>query len=313
LFSSRFSLDSPTGALVNVFRADAEGHERGILLVLHGLAEHAERYARFAGEMAERGFHVYAPDHRGHGSTTASDAPLRRFAKRGGAAKVVGDCRAVLHRARAEHRRGLPVVAFGHSMGGLVALNLAFRHGREFSGLAVWNADPSFGLKEKLGVAALKAERALKGSDVASDLFARSTFEVWARAVENRRTDGDWLSHDEKQVDRYLNDPLCGWTPTVGMALDVLDLVRDASAADAWASLPHTLPLHVLAGSEDPATRRGEAAHALAGGLRHAGSRDVTLAIQEGARHETLNEVEPIRAGAIRALDAWLDRVVPPT
>lgn len=312
MFDDRFSLDSPTGALLNVRRADARGHERAILLVFHGLAEHSERYARFAREMAERGFHTYAHDHRGHGSTTASDAPLRRFAKRGGAAKVVADCRAVLDRARAEHRRGLPVVAFGHSMGGLVALNFAIRLGRELAGLAVWNADFGFGFKGRLSVAALKAERALKGSDVASDLFARSTFDAWARTVENRRTDGDWLSHDETEVDRYLNDPLCGWTPTNSMSLDILDLVREASTEAVWAGLPHHLPIQVLAGTEDPATRRGEAAHELAGGLRHAGCRDVTLVMQDGARHETLNEVEPIRAAAVRALDAWLGRIAPP-
>ncbi|KAB0680797.1 alpha/beta fold hydrolase [Aureimonas leprariae] len=311
MFDHRFSLDSPTGALLNVFRADARAHERGILLVFHGLAEHAERYGRFAGEMAERGFHVYAHDHRGHGSTTASDAPLRRFAKRDGAAKVVGDCRAVFDRARAEHRRGLPIIVFGHSMGGLVALNFALRLGPQLAGLAIWNADPAFGYRERLGVAALKAERALKGSDVASDLFARSTFQAWARSVENRRTDGDWLSHDEAQVDRYLNDPLCGWTPTNSMALDVLELIRGGSTEAAWAALPDGLPVHVLGGTEDPAARRGEAAHALAGGLRHAGSRDVTLLVQEGARHETLNEIEPIRAAALGSFERWLDRIAP--
>lgn len=310
MFDDHFRFESPTGARINAYRANARGHERALLLVFHGLAEHAARYGRFAGEMAERGFHVYAHDHRGHGSTTAFDAPLRRFAKTNGAGKVIADCRAVLDRAQNDHH-GLPVVVLGHSMGAHIAMNLALDRGRDLAGLAVWNADFTFGLKEKLGIAALKAERALKGSDVASDLFARATFEAWGRSVEPRRTGADWLSHDEGAVDRYLADPLCGWTPTVSLGFDVLALLRGASGETAWSRLPSDLPVHVLAGTQDPATRNAGSARALTGGLRHAGSRDVTLSIQEGARHETLNEIEPIRTTAIRALDAWLERIAP--
>ena len=69
--------------------------------------------------------------------------------------------------------------------------------------------------------------------------------------------------------------------------------------------------MHLLGGTEDPATDGGEAVRALAGLLRHAGSRDVTLALIDGARHETLNEGEPARSQAIAAFDAWLDRLLP--
>ncbi|WP_152045964.1 alpha/beta fold hydrolase [Aureimonas psammosilenae] len=308
MFDSRFSLESPTGALLNVHRAEAKGQDHGVLLVFHGLAEHAARYGRFAAEMAARGFHVYAHDHRGHGSTTAVDAPLRRFAKHSGPAKVLADCRAVLDAAHRSHH-DLPVIVFGHSMGGHIALNFALRHGGSLAGVAVWNAAFAFGIKEKLGLAALKAERALKGSDVASDFFARATFGSWARTIEKRRTDADWLSHDEAAVAAYLADPLCGWTPTNSMAVDLMTMVRDASGEKAWSGLPPALPFHLVGGSEDPATRSGEEVASLAGGLRHAGSRDVTFLLQKGARHETLNEIEPMREPALRSFQTWAERV----
>ncbi|GGD92563.1 lysophospholipase [Aureimonas endophytica] len=310
MFDTRTSFDSPSGATLNLYRATARGHERGVLLVLHGLAEHAGRYARFAGEMAGRGFHVYAHDHRGHGSTSARDAPLRRFGKTEGGAKVLADCASVLTEADREHH-GLPVILFGHSMGAHIALNVAIRRGAALAGLALWNADFTFGRKETLGLAALKVERALKGSDVASELFARATFGAWGRSVPDRRTEADWLSHDAAAVEAYRRDPLCGWTPTNSLAMDLLGLVRDASGEAAWARLPSALPVHVLGGAEDPATRQGAAARDLAGGLRHAGSRDVELLILEGARHEALNEIEPIRRMALAGFETWLDRILP--
>ncbi len=124
---SPFPLASPTGATLNVFHRAAEGRPRGVVQVNHGLAEHAARYARFAGALAARGFHVYAHDHRGHGATTAPDAPPGRFAGEDGAEKIVADVAAVLDRIGEAHP-GLPVIVFGHSMGGRVALQLTLDH-----------------------------------------------------------------------------------------------------------------------------------------------------------------------------------------
>ena len=96
------------------------------------------------------------------------------------------------------------------------------------------------------------------------------------------------------------------------MALDVLDLVARLNERDALGRIATNLPVHVLCGGADAATRRGAAAHETAGALRHAGCRDVTAVVIEAARHETLNEIEPIRQQALNRLDAWLDRIASP-
>ncbi|WP_062203208.1 alpha/beta fold hydrolase [Aureimonas sp. AU12] len=301
-----FLLDSPTGAAINLYRTRPLGEVRGVLLVLHGLAEHAGRYGRLALEMAARGFAVYAPDHRGHGSTTAIDAPMRRFASKAGPAKLLRDIHAVRARAEADHP-GKPVFVLGHSMGGHLAMNYGRKHGEGLAGLLVWNASFEAGWQERLGRVALRAEKALKGSDVASALFARATFEAWGRAIEPRRTMADWLSHDERAVDRYNADPLCGWTPTISMVEDLFALIEDARLHSGLADLPRRLPIHCLGGTQDPATQGGQAVRRLAARLEEAGSLDVRCRIVEGARHETLNEVEPMRQEAVDELLDFLE------
>jgi alpha-beta hydrolase superfamily lysophospholipase len=296
--------------LLNVYRARAQGTPRGVLLVQHGLAEHAGRYARFAGEMAAEGLHVYAHDHRGHGSTTAPDAPLKRFARSRGGPKIVADAFAVQDHAEIEHP-GLPILVFGHSMGGLVAVNHAAAHGPRLAGLAVWNSHLTLGLEERVAILALKVEKALKGSDVPSALFIRATIDSWSRAIEPRRTPSDWLSHDPVAVDRYIDDPLCGWAPTISMAEDLVALVRSGHHAVRSCALPAALPVHLLGGSADPATEDGRGVERLAAMLQLAGSRNVSLAIVPGARHETLHETEPYRSAGMASLMAWLDRVLP--
>ncbi|RFC63051.1 alpha/beta fold hydrolase [Fulvimarina endophytica] len=303
------TLDSPTGAALNLYRWGPE-RPRGVVIVFHGLAEHAGRYGALAARLAGEDLAVFAHDHRGHGSTSAADAPLRRFARRDGASKVVRDCRAVFDHAR-ETVPGRPIFVFGHSMGGLIALNYVQHHGKDVAGAAIWNADFRTGWQFSASRYALKAEKALKGSDVASLLFRRLLFDAWAKTVPERRTEFDWLSHDPASVDAYIADPLCGFTPTVSMAEDIVALVEAGSSKEGLARLPPHLPIHLLGGTEDPATGNGEAMRWLADRLGDRGCSDVTLTIAEGARHETLNEIAAIRDAAIDTLLGWLKARMP--
>lgn len=306
LSASSTVLDSPTGAALRLYRFAPAGAPRAVLMVLHGLAEHAGRYERLGTELAAEGIAVYAHDHRGHGSTTAVDAPLRRFGGRGGRAKVLRDVQAVRHKAEADWP-GVPIVVLGHSMGAHIALNHARTFGEGLAGLALWNASFERGMAERVGIVALKAEKALKGSDVASALFARSTFEAWGRSVNPRRTESDWLTHDEAVVDRYRADPLCGWTPTISMVEDILDWQGAGADPVLLSDLPRRLPIHCLGGTEDPATAGGAAVRRFAGRLEEAGSLDVHCHIVAGARHETLNEAEPMRSQALGELRRFIE------
>lgn len=309
MFDERISLESPSGATLNLYSKRSSSREIGTVLVLHGLAEHAGRYAGFAAWLAERGFNVYAHDHRGHGSTSARDAPFRRFARKGGAEAVLRDVRAVHDHASRTHSR-LPVIVFGHSMGGFLAVNYAERHGRDLAAMCAWNCDLRAGFAEQAGRAALKVEKALKGSDVASMLMRRATFDAWTKAIEPRRTELDWLSNDPAQVDAYIADPLCGFSPTVSMWEDILTLILQGGSKAGLALIPADLPCHILGGSEDPVTEGGAATEWLAAQLRFAGVREVASKVVTGARHESLNERPGLRNEALASLEAFLERAV---
>ena len=312
MFASSTLLDSPTGAALRVHRFLPKGEAQAVLLILHGLAEHSGRYDRLGRELAENGIAVYAHDHRGHGSTTALDAPLRRFGGRNGSAKVLRDVQAVRHQAEAD-LPGKPIIVLGHSMGAHIALNHARTFGEGLAGLALWNASFERGWAERIGVVAFKAEKALKGSDVASALFARATFEAWSRSIQPKRTAYDWLSHNESEVDRYIADPLCGWTPTISMVEDILGWQSAGSDLALLGDLPRRLPIHCLGGDKDPATMKGAAIRSLAARLEEAGSLDVHCHVIPGARHEVMHEREPMRGEALEELRRFVDRCSAPT
>lgn len=309
MFSEAGTLKSPSGATLALRHERARGEARGILLLSHGLAEHSLRYADFAARMASEGFHVYAHDHRGHGLTTAPDAPRGQFAPRNGIARVIEDMRAVRDHAAARHP-GLPIVLFGHSMGGLLALAFAQSHAADIDALAVWNSNLEPGLAGRVAQMVLAAERMLKGSDVPSGILPRLTFGAWGKSIAGRRTEFDWLSHDAAEVDAYIADPLCGFDINVSMWIDIFAVTFAGASADGLARLPKGLPIHLAGGDEDPATDCGRATLAFAERLKKSRLEDVTTIVYRGMRHETLKESRALRDPAIDAFAGWCRRVV---
>ena len=300
------TLTSPTGALLNVYCALIK-NPRGTVQINHGLAEHAARYERFAAALNEAGFQVYVHDHRGHGGTTAPDAPVRMFAPEGGAAKVVADVDAV-HSIIAARHPLLPVITFGHSMGGLIALNHALLHPARAAGLAVWNSNFSAGVLGRVALGILKFERFRLGHDVPSRMLPKLTFGTWAKSVSDRRTDFDWLSRDPSEVNAYTADPLCGWDASVAMWLDVFELVFAGADDSNLAKLGRSMPIHLHGGGRDPATDFGRATEALASRFQGLGFKAVTTTIDPQSHHESLNEIN--RTDVTAEFIAWANQVV---
>ena len=298
---------SPTGAKLNVLSRRAEGKARGVVQINHGLAEHAPRYARVADFLARRGYASYAHDHRGHGATTAPDTIPRMFAHEDGASKVVDDIASVHDLIAAEYP-GLPVVSFGHSMGGLSSMSFVQRHSGRLAGAAIWNANFSAGLLGRVAQAVLAWERMRLGSDVPSRILPKLTFQAWANHIKDKRTDFDWLSHDQIEVDKYVADPLCGWDASVSMWGDVFRFIF-AGADDARVGdIRRDLPVNLVGGDEDPATDGGKAVENLAARVRRMGFSNLVSKVYPKTRHESLNEVN--RNVIMEDFVAWLDQTL---
>lgn len=306
-FDSQRAHHSSTGAVLNLYSLNAGPGARGVIQVNHGLAEHAARYGRFAEAMAERGFHVYAHDHRGHGHTTAPDAPPGMFAARDGAAKVIADVGAVNDLVAAEHP-GLPVILFGHSMGGLIALNFLLRHPGRVNAAAIWNANFTAGAPGRAAQAILAWERFRLGSDVPSRLLPKLTFGAWANEIKDRRTEFDWLSRDRAEVDKYVADPLCGWNASVSMWSDLFGFIFYGADDRNFASVQKSLPVNLVGGEKDPATDGGKAVLALSERMRRIGFSNLATRVYAETRHESLNELN--RDIITGDFAAWAQRVV---
>jgi len=306
-FNQQRKVKSPTGAELNLYVKHAGGHPRAVIQINHGLAEHAARYARFADFLGERGFHVYAHDHRGHGATRAPDAPLGQFADRDGVAKVVADVN-VIHDLIATERPGLPVIVFGHSMGASVALNFVLAQSARIHAAAIWNGNFSQGLLGRLALAILAWERFRLGSDVPSRILPRLTFQAWGKAVPNHKTLFDWLSRDEAEVAKYIADPLCGWDASVSMWRDVVNMTQHGGKDSSFAGVRRDLCVNLAGGEKDPASDNGKAVSHLAKRMRAMGFSNLVSKVYAETRHESLNEVN--RDIVMNDFAAWAETVL---
>ncbi|MBO6902408.1 MAG: alpha/beta hydrolase [Rhizobiaceae bacterium] len=306
-FTSQQTLPSPTGAQLNLHMREADGAARGVVQINHGLAEHAARYARFADFLAARGFITYAHDHRGHGETTAPGAPARMFGPLPSGDKVIADVEAV-HALIAERHPGLPVITFGHSMGGLIAMNHTLRYPGRAAAAAIFNAQFTPGLAVAGAKAVLAWERFRLGSDAASRIIPRLTFRAWAKQIRNRRTDFDWLSRDAAEVDKYIADPLCGWDASVAMWTDLFGFIAYVNDDIHFGGLQRDKPFYLVGGERDPSTEGGKLVLRFEKRLHGMGFSNLVSRVYPQTRHECLNDIN--RDAVMQDFAIWAEKII---
>jgi alpha-beta hydrolase superfamily lysophospholipase len=285
----RATVTGRDGTPITVHRWNPAGPPRGVVQLTHGMGEHLLRYQHLADTLTAAGFLVQGQDHRGHGSTAASDGDLGRLGASGWAG-LVDDVDLLVERAHDEHP-GLPVVLFGHSMGSFAAQQYVLDHSDRIAGLA------------------LSGTAAIDLLEPALDLDAPMDLTGFNAAFVPARTDYDWLSRDEAQVDAYVADPRCGFGLDVEGTRGMFVAARALADPDRLARIRPDLPVHLMVGADDPVNGQLALVNALVDRFQEAGLTAVTLTVWPDARHEIFNETNRDEVEA--DLLAWLDRVVP--
>ena len=301
--ASTFTL-SGEGIDVVVDRRLPGGTPRAAIIIVHGMPAHALRYGRFAGERAERGYAVYAPDLRGHGRTAGDDVNLG-WAGTDGWNGILRDLHRLAERVRVE----LPetrLIVFGHSMGSVLAQRYAQLHGTELAGLIL---SGTFGSASNIGagIAAAQAMRLVRGDRAPSPL-QRTMFADFNKPFP-QRTGFEWLSRDDAEVRAYADDRRCGFIFSNRSLLDMLRGYVETWKPVNERSVPAALPVLLFSGELDPVGRQTESVVALAARYRALGLTDVETIFYPGGRHEMLNETN--RDEVVRDVLAWLDARLP--
>jgi alpha-beta hydrolase superfamily lysophospholipase len=202
----------------------------------------------------------------------------------------------------------LPVVLLGHSMGATLAEQFMGDHGDALAGVVLSGANGKPTSLAKIGSAITRAERARLGARGKSKLVQSLTFDAFNKKFAPTRTAFDWLSRDPAEVDKYVADPLCGFSATVQLWFDLLEGWAAVSRVAHHNRVPKVLPLYLIAGGRDPVSGNTRQLGPWMAEYRAAGIVNLAHTFYPDARHELFNETN--RDEVTADLIGWLKQVV---
>ncbi len=306
---SRFKFTAMDGVIINVHKWGLEEGQaiKGIVQISHGMAEWAYRYDYFAKALNREGYIVYANDHRGHGLTAPSMEDVGYISDNDGFFDKVEDMRELNQLIREEHP-SLPVVLFGHSMGSFLSQRYIQLYGSDLVGVILSGSNGKQGPIINLGIALAYLEMKFKGRRHRSRLLDKLSFGSYNRAFPDNRTKFDWLSRDEKLVDRYIEDPYCGGIFTSSFFYDFLRGLKMITRRKNLEAVPKNLPIYIFSGSMDPVGGFGKGVEKLKEMYETHGLKEVSLVLYPEGRHEMLNEIN--RDEVIEDIVRWLNKIL---
>ncbi len=260
----------------------AQGWESGaktlkaVVCLVHGLGEHSSRYRHVAEAFGLEGYTLFAADLRGHGRSGGKRGHIPSIAM------VMKDIDLLLEQAQTLYP-GVPLILYGHSLGGILVLHYGLSHKPEVKGVIA----TSSGLRTALENQPIKILAAKVLGSVIPGVSLPSGLDVNA------------ISHDKHVVELYKNDPLVHDKVSLGFGKIMLSTAK-------W-TLQHSsafsLPLLLLHGKAD-AIAFASGSIEFAAPLKERCS----LVLFDGAFHELHNE--PEKAKVIKTMTNWMDSLL---
>lgn len=298
-----FEFPSAGAGTIRAYRWEPKGAPRGVVQLVHGVAEYATRYNAFARFLTEKGYVVVAEDHMGHGHSTGTGAQLHFV---GGWEAVAEDVHTLLCRTQAEFPE-LPYFIFGHSMGSFLTRTVLCRWPEaRLNGAVICGTgwQPTAVLCAGRAVCAL--ERLRLGEKGHSKLLHSLMFGAYNKKFPDARTPNDWVCSDASVVDRYTADPLCGGKETVTLAREMLRGIGFIQKNANLRAMNRELPILFVAGKSDPVGNMGKGVEKTRDRFVKAGMKRVECKLYDG-RHEILNE--PNRAEVYEDVVNFLEKL----
>lgn len=264
------------------------GSIKGVVQISHGMAEYSNRYARFALELCKAGYAVFVSDHIGHGFSVTDRDMLGYFGEPDGEENFVEDLKSLTDIIKSEYP-DLPFFMLGHGMGSLIAREYTAKYGYLLDGVVYSGTsgeNPALGIGLQLANVLIKQN----GSMHRSEVLHAIAFGAYNRKTE-KRTENDWASRDEEEVDKYNADDLCGYRYTVSGMKSLFTLLKKVSSRRWYNTIPLSMPILLISGTMDPVGDYSKGVNEVYKNLKKTGHKNVTMKLYEGARHEILNEI----------------------
>lgn len=289
---------------VTAFIPDASDPVKGVLQMVHGMAEHRGRYEPLMEYLADNGYICVMHDNRGHGESIKENRDLGYMYK-GGSKALVEDVFSVNQWIQDEFA-GQRVFLFGHSMGSMIVREYLKKHDDTIEGLIVCGS-PSKEPVAGVGRFICQTISLFHGERHISPTMVKLTTGSYNKDFADEGSVSSWICSDKAVVKAYDADPLCGFPFTCNGYKALLDLSIDIYKDKGWLVKRRGLPIHFISGALDPCRKTDKAFGEAVLFMQKVGYPKVTSKLYPNMRHEIHNEIgkEKVWQDILETLSEW--------
>ncbi|MCR4786306.1 MAG: alpha/beta hydrolase [Lachnospiraceae bacterium] len=267
---------------------EPKGDPRAIIVLVHGMGDHALRYTEMAEYFMAEGILVAALDLLGHGSSAATPEDFGYFCEQDPATVIVRDVHRLKKTIQAEHP-GVPIYLMGHSMGSYIARNYIERYGTGIQGVIIQGGGDTGTFKGMYGKLVTDVIALFHGWRYRSMFCASKTLGSFVRAFPDEGKTG-WLTSNRELIEQYEGDPKSSFVFTLNGFHTLAELILRARKKKLIRNIPKTLPMFILSGAEDPVGEMGRGVQRMYEMYKNEGIERIRLDIRPGDRHELHHE-----------------------
>ncbi len=280
-----FEIHLPSGETLKGYHWPAK-EPKANLTMITGMQEYAFRYDLMAQYFTSQGINVWILDAFGQGLNAPTEADLQKWPK-DAFAKTVDAIHLMNQMAK---KNGLPTTQAGHSMGSFMTQSRLERYPHSADKTILIGSN---GGQRALMVTAKALSRILvnkRNWNKPNPTMTNLGVGAYGKGIKDRKTDLDWLSYDEENVRKYIEDPYLGHMPTGGFWHEFLKGMAEIWSKKALKGIAKDEVVYITAGEEDPVGQNGKGPRWLEKTYKKLGLTDVTLKLYPHMRHEIHNE-----------------------
>ena len=255
---------------------------KGIVLISHGMCEHSLRYEYIAQKLNEAGYLVICDDHRGHGLT---DKDTLGYSDGNMYDDTLKDM-ALLLKTYGEKYPGAKRVLLSHSYGSFLAQRFIQEYNEYIDGVILGGSANMGGALTYAGGLVAFLGCTFKGKSKKAVLLKKITFDNYNKQLKG----GNFISTIPEEVDRYLQDPYCGFICSYNFYRYFFKGLRAVYRDKNLKKLNENLPILIISGDRDPVGGFSKLTTKLYDMYKARGVKDVTLKHYAGVDHEYLND-----------------------
>lgn len=285
-----FIIDGIANSKLFVLRWQKRDSSNKIIHILHGMAEHCDRYDDFARFLVNNGFTVYAHDHRKHGKSINEGQVIGIFDKDDSFKNIIGDVNLV-HKFINEKEKDPEIILLGHSMGSLIGRRYLQEYGNYVSKAIIMGTMAAQPFLLNMAKLIGNIINVFSPKNKRSKFLNNLVVGGFNAFFKPNRTDCDWISSDTEQVDKYIKDDLCNYCYSSRFYINLFNEVLESQKLENILRTPK-IPILLISGISDPVGLNGEGVKKVFEIYSSNGYKEyLTLKLFDNYRHEILNEL----------------------